>query len=647
MKGTITLLFDWAGTVMSSSAKELSFVRQLSQLSLTPVFGDGPLSVERIRTFISDNEPLHVSLVLNDEHYTGTVTLLRPENPEKEAQILVQFGDARSSSVMCVERMKQLLDCSQIASWEWNVQTGETRFNECWADIIGYRLSELEPTDINTWTRLAHPDDLMVSQDALKAHFSGELPYYECEVRMRHKLGHWVWVRDYGRIVSYSADGEPEWILGAHIDITGYKLIQAENELLSHDLNTILELCPAVIYKLSADDDNQIQFITRGVERLLNYRDEQIVNQRNWWRNHIHPADIEGYLQRFNEWRASSSDSTLECEYRFRCADGAYLWVADRARLVTSQYERDESVLGSIIDITDFVSLNNHLQSLAKVSPAVLYQFEYLPDGRSRFPYASQKLKDVFGVTPEEAAIDSSAVFDAIYPEDVAKVRASALESKQTLNDWKCEFRVEINGKLHWLYGHSIPTQSSEGKVIWSGQIIDISEKKELELQLKKESTTDALTGAYNRRYFITELQDELQRSAREQQPLSILAIDFDFFKQINDRYGHDAGDAVLQQVTAHMRRHIRPYDTLARMGGEEFTIMLPNTDYSSALNIADKLRSLVEEYIVQYHDQNIQITITIGVATTQHGVQGSFELLKVADRALYQGKASGRNCVR
>ncbi|MCG6507636.1 PAS domain-containing protein, partial [Vibrio parahaemolyticus] len=152
-----------------------------------------------------------------------------------------------------IQRMKQILDCAQIATWEWNVQTGETKFNERWAGIVGYNLQELAPTDINTWLNLAHPDDLALSEVALNAHFSGEKPYYECEARMRHKDGHWVWVRDYGRIVSWDQSGNPEWMLGTHIDISAYKHIQAQNELLSKDLNMIMDLCPTVIYKISTD----------------------------------------------------------------------------------------------------------------------------------------------------------------------------------------------------------------------------------------------------------------------------------------------------------------------------------------------------------------------------------------------------------
>ena len=249
-------------------------------------------------------------------------------------------------------------------------------------------------------------------------------------------------------------------------------------------------------------------------------------------------------------------------------------------------------------------------------------------------------------MSPEDAARDAAPVFDAIYPEDVSKVRQSIEQAAQTLEEWKCEFRVKAGGKLRWLYGHSIPSLSNEGKMIWSGQLIDISEKKELELRLQKESTTDPLTGAYNRRYFLQELHEELLRSSRDKQELSILAIDFDFFKQINDRFGHDAGDYVLQQISQSLQSHLREYDTLARMGGEEFTVLLPHTDYQTAFAIADKLRRLVEVHKMHYQQQDIMLTVTIGVASTQKGRCNPFALLKQADRALYQGKENGRNCV-
>ena len=120
-------------------------------------------------------------------------------------------------------RLAYVLEGTNVGSWEWNVQTGETIFNERWAEIIGYTLKELSPTNLQTWTRFVHPEDLERSNMLLEKHFRGETDYYECEVRMKHKDGHWVWVLDRGKVASWTDDGKPLLISGTHQDITQRK----------------------------------------------------------------------------------------------------------------------------------------------------------------------------------------------------------------------------------------------------------------------------------------------------------------------------------------------------------------------------------------------------------------------------------------
>lgn len=132
------------------------------------------------------------------------------------------------------QRLNDILIGTNTGTWEWNVQTGEVNFNERWASMIGYHLDELEPVSINTWTRLVHPDDLEKSNELLQKHFSGELAYYECEARMRHKDGHWVWVLDRGRISTYTEDGQPLLMAGTHQDITEIKEYQQKLEQVAH-----------------------------------------------------------------------------------------------------------------------------------------------------------------------------------------------------------------------------------------------------------------------------------------------------------------------------------------------------------------------------------------------------------------------------
>lgn len=129
----------------------------------------------------------------------------------------------KDSSLNSYERLQAILDCSRIGTWEWNVQTGETLFNEAWAAMVGYTLDELAPVSIKTWEKLAHPDDLEESGRLLKRHFAGELPYYDFESRMKHKKGHWVWVHDRGKLISRTDDGAPLLMVGSHGDITERK----------------------------------------------------------------------------------------------------------------------------------------------------------------------------------------------------------------------------------------------------------------------------------------------------------------------------------------------------------------------------------------------------------------------------------------
>ena len=127
-------------------------------------------------------------------------------------------------------RLQSIVDGTNVGTWEWNVQTGETVFNDRWAQMIGYMLDELAPVSIDTWLRFVHPDDLPRSQAALQAHFAGESDYYDCELRVRHRLGHWIWIQDRGQVSTRDASGRPLLMAGTHQDVTARK--QAEAALL-------------------------------------------------------------------------------------------------------------------------------------------------------------------------------------------------------------------------------------------------------------------------------------------------------------------------------------------------------------------------------------------------------------------------------
>lgn len=156
----------------------------------------------------------------------------------------------------------------------------------------------------------------------------------------------------------------------------------------------------------------------------------------------------------------------------------------------------------------------------------------------------------------------------------------------------------------------------------------------------------DPLTGAGNRQALQKSLQDELNLNQRHNNPLSMLVIDIDFFKRVNDTYGHDAGDQVLKAVSYQLSECMRTSDLLFRYGGEEFVVLLRNTPEGGAELLAERTRQAIAQLACQYGDNTIKITVSIGLTSLQAG-DSAQDLFKRADKALYQAKQAGRNCVQ
>jgi diguanylate cyclase (GGDEF)-like protein len=163
--------------------------------------------------------------------------------------------------------------------------------------------------------------------------------------------------------------------------------------------------------------------------------------------------------------------------------------------------------------------------------------------------------------------------------------------------------------------------------------------------ELKRRSMLDSLTRTWNREAIVEVLGRELARAKRSGVPLSVIMVDVDHFKAVNDSFGHPAGDAVLRGVVSHLRGAVRPYDALGRYGGEEFLVVLPNCDAPAALAIAERMRQRVGAARFASAAGRVRATLSLGVATRSvPRVEDRDALIEAADRALYQAKASGRN---
>ena len=169
---------------------------------------------------------------------------------------------------------------------------------------------------------------------------------------------------------------------------------------------------------------------------------------------------------------------------------------------------------------------------------------------------------------------------------------------------------------------------------------------KEYTARIEELAFVDVLTGAWNRRYFLEALEKEIQRSHRYERNLSLAFMDIDFFKTINDTYGHAGGDQVLQVLTAMIQENIRSVDILGRIGGEEFAIILPETDLHSAQQGAERIRREVEKRVLNLDGQTLHFTISIGLADL-HTADTVDSLLQRADQAMYRAKGQGKNQVQ
>jgi two-component system, cell cycle response regulator len=171
---------------------------------------------------------------------------------------------------------------------------------------------------------------------------------------------------------------------------------------------------------------------------------------------------------------------------------------------------------------------------------------------------------------------------------------------------------------------------------------------RDTEKKIEEMSLTDFLTNLYNRRYLYKKFEEEISRAQRGATPLSCMMLDIDFFKKVNDTYGHDFGDFVLIEMANILRNNLRVYDIITRIGGEEFMVVLPSTDLVNAKIAAKKIREKVEEYDFKKDEKAVKLTVSIGVfgCPGNQIVTDVDKYIKYADQALYNAKFTGRNRV-
>ncbi len=280
-------------------------------------------TVRVLRTGDPERVEYYLDLPEGRKWYDARITRLRTTAGEESGVLsIVRDITDRVEMEQALERERQrfsgILEATRAGTWEWNVQTGELIINERWAEIVGYRLEELEPVSIETWRRFAHPEDFERSEHQLKKLFAGEADYYEMRARMRHRAGYWVWVADRGNVRSWTEDGKPQWVSGTHIDITAERemseALQERTEELARFFKVNLDLMAIV------DMRGRFLRLNREWETVLGYAQSDLIDRP--FMDFVHPEDRQMTQKVFEQQPITGE--VRDFINRYRCKDGTY-----------------------------------------------------------------------------------------------------------------------------------------------------------------------------------------------------------------------------------------------------------------------------------------------------------------------------------
>ncbi len=386
---------------------------------------------------------------------------------------------------------------------------------------------------------------------------------------------------------------------------------------------------------------------------ILGYTGPEHSNRIEESYTRIHPDDLD-YVQEAIRDHFDQKTENYVVEHRIRCKDGHYKWISSRGKVVSRDADgKPLRMIGTTTDISALRTLSDRLkQSVDLISnltnevPGLVYQYKLSPNGVANFPYVSGGIHDIYELSPKQLVDNASLLDTIIHPDDLSAYRTSLEMSAATLSPWHLEYRVLLPRQgLRWRRGDARPRRLPDGSIVWHGFIADATERKGVEIELQGLATTDFLTQLPNRRYFMAQMQQELARiRGLAVTDTAVLMCDLDHFKAINDRYGHATGDQVLKLFATILLDELRKDDTVGRVGGEEFAVILPGVSASEASVFARRVQLRTARTPLRVDDVAILVTLSVGI-TVMRATDASVEAsLFRSDEALYRAKANGRN---
>jgi diguanylate cyclase (GGDEF)-like protein/PAS domain S-box-containing protein len=385
-----------------------------------------------------------------------------PPAADSLAEQVDELARVRAELVRENQRLALVMEGSRLGLWDWNMQTDEAVFDDRWAEIVGYRLEELEPIDIYTWDRLNHPDDLEVSNDLMEQHAQGLIPYYDGEFRMKHRDGRWIWVRERGKVVEWSSDGRPLRMTGTCEDITDRVLARHALADSERQYRLLAENSTDVVCQLDADF--VIRWVSPSSESVLGWPPGQLLGRHV--RTVVHADDWGAVVVRGMELSARTAGPPLEV--RLRTSDGGTRWMSVHTRPTTDDAG---SVDGTILGLRDVEQQVLARQALAdsELHYRMLSQNAtdavFMTDLAGVVTWVSPAIQQVMGYDPGDLVgkeRDSLA-----HPDDLPMIDAVV----ERLIEGQVGVPFEVRGRLatgeyRWMSGVANVAYDGEGSVV-------------------------------------------------------------------------------------------------------------------------------------------------------------------------------------
>jgi len=564
-------------------------------------------------------------------------------------KVIGYFYDQTESELLKQEiekkhkRLEYLIDSANLGTWVLNLNNKNVEYNDNWAKIIGYTLSELEPLSYDTWAKRCHPEDLNKALDKLEKYLNGESDIYEAEFRMLHKNGNYKWVLSRGKVLEYDKDGNPHILYGVHIDIDEQKKIEEKLRRFVKYLNTAQAVSKTGSWHIDINTNNL--WWSKETYRIFGLAENSFVNLDKFIER-IHPDDRQKVSDALKQ---AINGKIYDIDHRI-IVGNEIKWVNEKAEVV---FDDDKAIeaFGTVRDITLERQIYEKLKNENKLIELLfdlLPGFLWFVNKDKIIQKQNKNAKERFG-----SKIGEKCYMGIFCGKFLSEEHKKLLNEGIELPEMKCEFCI-ANESLDLKSEFSIEIEDRENKKFYKvwwiplneneyiHYLIDITEQKEAESYLMELAVKDHLTKIYNRRYITERLEADIELCKRANRTFSLIMFDIDHFKNINDTYGHNVGDNVLIKLTDIVKRRIRKIDIFARWGGEEFLIMLPESRLENARLLAENLRKLIEETDIL---SDRTVTCSFGVTEYYEGDTVD-SIVKRADDCLYKAKSLGRNTV-